>query len=255
MISAALTQRCTSCHQDLPTDAYSPSLRGKAAPCRQCRATIKRQRYRNDPEFRAKIRTGAREHGRACGACGQMIAVTPQKRSGPPPICHPCRRSGRGPTRQITCFNCRRTVAVHGSARTCRPTCQSPCDDCGQPTTRHRTSQGRLCATCSKGRARARTRKKCNLRRTTATPGLAVTPAYDQQLRRTTQRCPMPGCGAQLTDTPYQPNSRHLDHIVPLNIGGTHTIGNVRIICLTCNLSRPKDGSDLVGQLVLRATA
>jgi 5-methylcytosine-specific restriction endonuclease McrA len=50
-----------------------------------------------------------------------------------------------------------------------------------------------------------------------------------------------------MTDESNQPNSKHLDHIIPVVMGGTHTMGNVRIICRTCNLSRPKDGSDLDG--------
>lgn len=50
-----------------------------------------------------------------------------------------------------------------------------------------------------------------------------------------------------MTSKPNRPNSKQLDHILPLNIGGTHTVGNVRIICRTCNLARPKDGSDLAG--------
>jgi hypothetical protein len=50
-----------------------------------------------------------------------------------------------------------------------------------------------------------------------------------------------------MTGEPGHRNSKQLDHIIPIVLGGTHTIGNVRIICRTCNLSRPKDGSDLVG--------
>jgi hypothetical protein len=61
----------------------------------------------------------------------------------------------------------------------------------------------------------------------------------------------MTGCGIELTDIPFLLNSKELDHIIPLNIGGTHTIGNVRIICRKCNSSRPKDGSDYFGQLSL----
>jgi len=41
--------------------------------------------------------------------------------------------------------------------------------------------------------------------------------------------------------------AKHVDHIIPINIGGTHTRGNVRVICAKCNLSRPHDGSDLNG--------
>lgn len=70
-------------------------------------------------------------------------------------------------------------------------------------------------------------------------------------LRRDTKRCPL--CGVALTDTPYLPNSKELDHIVPLNAGGTHTIGNVRIICREGNLARPRDGSDYTGPVTLWA--
>jgi hypothetical protein len=37
----------------------------------------------------------------------------------------------------------------------------------------------------------------------------------------------------------------HLDHIVPLGVGGRHIKDNVRFVCDKCNLRRPKDGSDL----------
>lgn len=53
-------------------------------------------------------------------------------------------------------------------------------------------------------------------------------------------------CRVEMTNIPYLPNSKHLDHIIPLNIGGTHMMNNVRFLCLTCNLTRPKDGSDLI---------
>jgi hypothetical protein len=38
----------------------------------------------------------------------------------------------------------------------------------------------------------------------------------------------------------------HLDHIVQLHLGGTHTKDNVRFLCSDCNLTRPKkDHSDI----------
>lgn len=40
-------------------------------------------------------------------------------------------------------------------------------------------------------------------------------------------------------------SDKHLDHIVPISIGGEHVKKNVRVICKKCNLSRPKDGRDL----------
>lgn len=48
---------------------------------------------------------------------------------------------------------------------------------------------------------------------------------------------------------------KHLDHIIPINQGGTHTRGNVRVLCSTCNLRRPKDGSDWHGQSTLWSVA
>jgi HNH endonuclease len=55
--------------------------------------------------------------------------------------------------------------------------------------------------------------------------------------------CPL--CRKQMTED-AGPRQKHLDHIVPLAVGGTHTWGNVRVVCATCNLSRPHDGSDVV---------
>lgn len=51
------------------------------------------------------------------------------------------------------------------------------------------------------------------------------------------------------------PAGMQIDHIIPLNIGGTDIRENVRVICRTCNLTRPKDGSDVYGQIPLGAVA
>lgn len=78
-----------------------------------------------------------------------------------------------------------------------------------------------------------------------------ITAAEELALRRKARKCPE--CGVYMTGKPGKPNSKHLDHIVPLNAGGTHTHGNVRIVCRTCNLGRPKDGSDYTGAVTLWA--
>lgn len=72
-------------------------------------------------------------------------------------------------------------------------------------------------------------------------------------MRKRAKDCPL--CGVRMTDKPKLPHSKELDHILPLNQGGTHTHGNVRIICRMCNARRPKDGSDFAGQLTLWAQA
>lgn len=54
--------------------------------------------------------------------------------------------------------------------------------------------------------------------------------------------CPV--CGVPMTSA-VGPAQKQLDHIVPLNVGGRHVLANVRVICRTCNLTRPRDGSDV----------
>jgi len=63
-------------------------------------------------------------------------------------------------------------------------------------------------------------------------------------LKSNSDKCSL--CNVELITGGNYPNTKHIDHIIPLNIGGTHTKDNVRIICRDCNLSRPKDGSDLI---------
>lgn len=61
------------------------------------------------------------------------------------------------------------------------------------------------------------------------------------QLKRQTQKCKL--CNCVLTES-IGDQQRHLDHIIPLFIGGKHIASNVRYVCRKCNLTRPKDGSD-----------
>lgn len=42
------------------------------------------------------------------------------------------------------------------------------------------------------------------------------------------------------------PNGKQLDHILPMAVGGEHKKSNVRVVCLKCNVTRPKDGSDIL---------
>jgi hypothetical protein len=45
-------------------------------------------------------------------------------------------------------------------------------------------------------------------------------------------------CGESL-----KASNRHLDHILPLCVGGKHLKINVRYLCGLCNCRRPRDGS------------
>lgn len=55
-----------------------------------------------------------------------------------------------------------------------------------------------------------------------------------------------PKCGVEMNEIQFHPNSKHLDHLIGLAIGGLHSMKNVRYICQTCNLKRPKDCSDIL---------
>lgn len=131
---------------------------------------------------------------------------------------------------------------------------------CGNPRhgsdglckTHHNRATGNYVGTMVKDpdRERARLRLKTH-RRKDWSRLTDITPEYEMELRAKAKRCPL--CTAKLTDEPYLPNSKELDHIVPRGAGGTHTMGNVRITCRTCNLARPKDGRDYVGAVTLWA--
>lgn len=122
-----------------------------------------------------------------------------------------------------------------------------PCDTCGRTTTRGRNQNGRLCVNCARIAYRAKRSRIGHVRRTRKRYS-DITTAYETELRRRAKRCPL--CHARLVDEPGRPNSKHLDHVVPIAAGGTHTVGNVRIICATCNLARPYDCSDLTGMQI-----
>jgi hypothetical protein len=94
-------------------------------------------------------------------------------------------------------------------------------------------------------RDRKRSRHRNHVRRDLAERGDLTAPAVKAILDSRTF-CPL--CGHKMRDDVPRghPRKKQLDHIIPINVGGTHTLGNVRAICAACNLSRPKDGSDVV---------
>lgn len=97
-------------------------------------------------------------------------------------------------------------------------------------------------------RARAQRRNRENMKRASVSD---VSAQQEMAMRQRVRKCPL--CGVSMSSKPHLPNSKELDHIVPINQGGTHTHGNVRIICRKCNQGRPKDGSDYIGQVTLFA--
>lgn len=221
---------CTACRP--------PAYERKAtavAQCAQCGET--------SPRKYCSVRCRDLSQRFPCAGCGRPMW---RGRSSLPEgqgKCLPCRRHGRG-EKPITCAQCSRPFESAPSRDSWTRTCSHSCSQllrltkAGKPPGRD-PEKVRANARAKNHRRRARLRGD-------------VTPDYDRALRKAARTCPL--CSVRLTDVPYVPHSKELDHIIPINVGGTHTIGNVRIICRLCNQKRPHDGSDFVGQPTLWAT-
>jgi len=66
-----------------------------------------------------------------------------------------------------------------------------------------------------------------------------ITNNYLIELLQKADECPL--CKMSYKDK----SEKHIDHIIPICVGGCHKKENVRVICRTCNLRRPKDGRDV----------
>jgi predicted nucleic acid-binding Zn ribbon protein len=231
-------------------------------------------------DCRGIIRTYERKRGtpRPKKPCGTFAAYRRHIRNGETP-CRPCKdakaeESRRYPRKRVPavrpgrfCLVCDAPL-VKGRHKFCSAKClQTPlssrvwpknCISCKRPFIARNPEHQTCGEDCKLAHRKAydmdRVRWK-HSRRRAAQRLTDITPRQEAELRRKTRKCQMPGCGRWLTSRPHLPNSKHLDHILPLGVGGTHTWGNVRIICQDCNLKRPKDGSDFTGQLTLWAAA
>jgi len=77
-----------------------------------------------------------------------------------------------------------------------------------------------------------------NSKRRARTKQTDITTKYLLELKSKTSHCEI--CGKKLKD------NIHLDHIIPLNVGGLHIKSNIRYVHAKCNLQRPKNGSDII---------
>jgi hypothetical protein len=177
--------------------------------------------------------------------------------------CHPCYLE------YLRDKNRRKNAAGGHLVRTARPrAAKAPqplgldCQQCGTPLMTYPSGKGgprKYCSVVCANKARypnpqprsVRRRLYSHARRTKERR-FDLTPAIEREMRRKARTCPL--CDCRLLNTSLKPRSKELDHIIPVNVGGTTTIGNVRIICRLCNQKRPKDGSDVVGQVTLWAT-
>lgn len=178
----------------------------------------------------------------------------PRPRYTPCATCgKPCHTDGKGPlpaTGRI-CADCR-GWGQNAGKECVEPDCSKPVRTRGLCKTHYNKATGNYIGTVPKDLERERARQRLKTYRRKDWSRLTdIMPEYEMALRAKAKRCPM--CSVKLTDQPYLPHSKELDHIIPRGVGGTHTIGNVRIVCRTCNLARPNDGSDYAGPVTLWA--
>jgi hypothetical protein len=247
----ALAKTCSVCKQEKPLDDFpkdSSRKDGRMCRCRDCDNARCASYYKRAP---FKVQTinvrglnlgdEAAFNGPACTYC--LSPIPPGERGsvgkrGRALFCssgcsraHDAERKIAKPIAIRSCVECGRTFYTLSGTRY-RVVCSAKCRD-----DRKRTSAR---ARYDQARERAKRDKRMRALRLENSD---VTPAHIRQLYRSTKRCPL--CAVELTAMPRLPHSREVDHIIPINAGGTHTIGNLRVICRACNGARPSDGSDL----------
>ena len=253
---------CSRCGRTLRVSAKS-----RPEPtCWDCRGIIRK--YQGPPGL----------PGRPKKPCGTTAAYRRHLKSGETP-CQPCRDAHNAHNKRVasrapavrpgmSCEHCCEPIP-RGYSKFCSLACRMAaradrslvwprnCAHCSKPFIGRRHQAITCSAACSDARRKQlnnkstpRTRNKRHVRRAVE-KYTDITAAQEDTMRRKARKCPL--CKVSMTDKPLKPNSKHLDHIVPINQGGTHTHGNVRIICMDCNLKRPKDGSDYGGPVTLWA--
>lgn len=192
-----------------------------------------------------------------CAACGELMWRGTGSLTDGTATCRPCRQKGLGsryrktrrgvPAHHLGFCGCCTTPFKANSAR--KKYCSVQCAN------HMSTGQFKRRLTPEQRRAnlRATQRRRTHIRREKTIRVRDLTIGAEIEMRKKARKCRL--CRCWMTDKPYLPNSKELDHIVPLVMGGTHTFGNVRVICKTCNVSRTKDGSDFVGPVTLWAQA
>lgn len=182
--------------------------------------------------------------GRRCSRCGQIklfrdFHPTPKLRCGLSSHCHECKNLG---TRRWRARNPGYEEA-HNIRR--RAPLARACQSCGEEFIRNRSGLNARCQRCVREDRAARARVQNTGRSRARRARLAEGDLTQAEVRGVLfSRSTCPGCGCRLTDKRGR-RQRTIDHIVPLNQGGAHTLANIRLLCLGCNIDRPLDGSDV----------
>lgn len=209
--------------------AYARHRQHGEKPCDKCR-TARRER------------DAARNGKQPCGGgCGNL--VWRGSTSLPNPVCRACRKAGvkAGYGARAVRAECTREGCAGIVSGPNRTYCSFECWQIGRPGS---TPE----AVAAQAAIRRAQRRQQNHKRRQQVPATTdLTAAVELALRTAAFACPL--CAATLTDAPYLPASKELDHVVPLCAGGAHVLANVRIICRACNQRRPSDGSDYTGPI------
>lgn len=194
---------CSHCKALKPFSEFPPSkARNKGQWCREC--------FRNE----ARKRLGAVEREVECAHCGKAFVSAFRKAKFCSSVCK---------TKDKNAVE----KAARDQAAQARP--DRFCPHCGVCLPKTMRINARFCS------------EKCNsaahhLNRAPERRGMGrrrdVQRAY--VLARDGMRCHL--CGGRV-----RPGDVHLDHVVPLSLGGAHDVSNLRVAHARCNLSKRAD--------------
>lgn len=227
------------------------------------------------PECRTRAKRCRREAVRRvpCRGCGEMKATDAAGRRRGSVLCRDCRRET--PTSEVSeaarwerrkrtpCSRChgptgwsisdRRVDPAKVLCRTCRPSQPHPgpmewkCGNCGKQCHRGpvRGQRPRYCSIqCQRCAADRRRRARVAKAFVEDVPEVATFVADGY-------RCHLCGRMTDKTKVVPHPKAPTIDHVLPLNKGGTHERANCRTACFRCNVSKQDRGGGEQFALVL----
>lgn len=203
----------------------------RADRARWCsRPCVKRYLYLESGSYNEQARaTGCKSHRRSCKVYfGECVGCGI-------PFC------ARRPA-QARCFPCGRAALAP------RPRLVKDCTDCGASTVG--TATRKLCDACQRKRrklAQRPFRKHRKRARWFGVPYEVI--KADAVFNAAKWRCAL--CGVRTLKSKRgtaHPRAPELDHIIPMSLGGPHTLDNVQLACRACNHSK---GATIRGQLSL----
>ncbi|MEK3819676.1 HNH endonuclease signature motif containing protein [Cytobacillus sp. FSL W8-0315] len=240
---------CNTCERELPETSeyfYRNKKNGRAfyySVCKEC----KNKKYkRKQPETKVCLNCGVKIEGKRSNKkyCSRRCLVYFNKTPGylPEP-------NKKAVTHE--CVNCRENT-VKGRYRFCDK-CKNlivkrNCRACGDSFAVKIHKLNKFCSDTCRNRDTVRKRKihdEVN----------DVFVSRDEVFKVESYKCKCCGCNTEKkfsyikgTQIP-KPTSPTIDHIIPLNHGGTHTLNNVQLLCYRCNNSKQDGFLDFGEQL------